>query len=187
MEIMTIKDEIKQLKEIKNAIIMAHYYAPAEVLELADYVGDSYYLAKTATETKAEVVVFAGVSFMGESVKILNPEKTVLMPDITADCPMAHMAEISKIEELKNTYEDLAVVCYINSTAKLKCHSDVCVTSSNAVKIVNNDGTTSFLPNQNIFLAALIVAVILAVVLLLIGFLSTNKNKESMQTETSNQ
>lgn len=145
MEIMTIKDEIKQLKEIKNAIIMAHYYAPAEVLELADYVGDSYYLAKTATETKAEVVVFAGVSFMGESVKILNPEKTVLMPDITADCPMAHMAEISKIEEMRNTYEDLAVVCYINSTAKLKCHSDVCVTSSNAVKIVKN------LPNKNIF------------------------------------
>ncbi len=142
---MTIKEQITQLKEAKNAIILAHYYAPGEVQELADYVGDSYYLAKAATETDAEVVVFAGVSFMGESVKILNPEKTVLMPDITADCPMAHMADINRIEELKMQYKDLAVVCYINSTARLKCHSDVCVTSSNAVKIVKN------LPNKNIF------------------------------------
>lgn len=142
---MTIKEEINRLKETKNAIILAHYYAPREVQELADYVGDSYYLAKAATETDADVVVFAGVSFMGESVKILNPEKTVLMPDITADCPMAHMADINRIEELKAQYEDLAVVCYINSTARLKCHSDVCVTSSNAVKIVKN------LPNKNIF------------------------------------
>lgn len=142
---MIIREEINKLKEVKNAIIMAHYYAPAEVQELADYVGDSFYLAKAATQTDAEVIVFAGVSFMGESVKILNPEKTVLMPDITADCPMAHMAEASRIEELKKQYEDLAVVCYINSTARLKCHSDTCVTSSNAVKIVKN------LPNKNIF------------------------------------
>lgn len=145
MVAMTIRKEINKLKEEKNAIILAHYYAPGEVQELADYVGDSYYLAKAATTTNADVVVFAGVSFMGESVKILNPEKTVLMPDITADCPMAHMAHIDRIEELRKQYEDLAVVCYINSTAKLKCHSDVCVTSSNAVKIVKN------LPNKNIF------------------------------------
>lgn len=145
MVAMTIREEINKLKEEKNAIILAHYYAPGEVQELADYVGDSYYLAKVATTTNADVVVFAGVSFMGESVKILNPEKTVLMPDITADCPMAHMAHIDRIEELRKQYEDLAVVCYINSTAKLKCHSDVCVTSSNAVKIVKN------LPNKNIF------------------------------------
>ena len=145
MVAMTIREEINKLKKEKNAIILAHYYAPGEVQELADYVGDSYYLAKVATTTNADVVVFAGVSFMGESVKILNPEKTVLMPDITADCPMAHMAHIDRIEELRKQYEDLAVVCYINSTAKLKCHSDVCVTSSNAVKIVKN------LPNKNIF------------------------------------
>lgn len=145
MVAMTIREEINKLKEEKNAIILAHYYAPGEVQELADYVGDSYYLAKVATTTNADVVVFAGVSFMGESVKILNPEKAVLMPDITADCPMAHMAHIDRIEELRKQYEDLAVVCYINSTAKLKCHSDVCVTSSNAVKIVKN------LPNKNIF------------------------------------
>jgi len=91
------------------------------------------------------VVVFCGVSFMGESAKMLNPEKTVLMPDLTADCPMAHMAHVAKIKELREKYKDLAVVCYINSTAELKSYSDVCVTSSNAVKIVKN------LPNQNIF------------------------------------
>lgn len=82
---------------------------------------------------------------MGESAKILNPEKTVLMPDMSADCPMAHMADAEKIKEMREKYEDLAVVCYINSTAELKCHSDVCVTSSNAVKIVKA------LPNKNIF------------------------------------
>lgn len=142
---MSIKEQINELKRSKNAIILAHYYAPAKVQELADYVGDSYYLAKVVTTTDAEIVVFAGVSFMGESVKILNPEKTVLMPDMNADCPMAHMADINRIEELRKQYDDLAVVCYINSTAKLKCHSDVCVTSSNAIKIVKN------LPNKNIF------------------------------------
>lgn len=142
---MTIREKINDLKKEKNAIILAHYYAPAEVQEIADYVGDSFYLAKMAATTDADIVVFAGVYFMGESAKVLCPEKTVLMPDLTADCPMAHMVEIEKIEELKKQYDDLAVVCYINSTAKLKCHSDVCVTSSNAVKIVKN------LPNKNIF------------------------------------
>ena len=140
-----IVNEINTLKKEKNAIILAHYYAPGEVQALADYVGDSYYLAKVAKNTDADVVVFCGVGFMGESVKLLNPDKKVLMPDITADCPMAHMADIAKIEELRAQYEDLAVVCYINSTAALKCHSDVCVTSSNALKIVKS------LPNKNIF------------------------------------
>ena len=137
--------EIQQLKKEKNAIILAHYYVNEELQALADYVGDSFYLAKVAKGTDADVVVFCGASFMGESAKMLNPEKTVLMPDITADCPMAHMAQIAKIKELREMYEDLAVVCYINSTAELKSYSDVCVTSSNAVKIVKN------LPNQNIF------------------------------------
>lgn len=140
-----IINEIQKLKKEKNAIILAHYYANEELQRLADYVGDSFYLAKVAKGTDADVVVFCGVSFMGESAKMLNPEKTVLMPDITADCPMAHMAQVEKIKELREKYEDLAVVCYINSTAELKSHSDVCVTSSNAVKIVKN------LPNQNIF------------------------------------
>ena len=116
-----------------------------ELQALADYVGDSFYLAKVAKETDADVVVFCGVSFMGESAKLLNPDKTVLMPDILADCPMAHMAQVEKIKEYREKYEDLAVVCYINSTAELKSCSDVCVTSSNAVDIVRK------LPNQNIF------------------------------------
>lgn len=137
--------EIQKLKKEKNAIILAHYYVNEELQALADYVGDSFYLAKVAKGTDADVVVFCGVSFMGESAKMLNPEKTVLMPDLTADCPMAHMAQVAKIQELREKYEDLAVVCYINSTAELKSYSDVCVTSSNAVKIVKN------LPNRNIF------------------------------------
>ncbi|MDD5901619.1 MAG: quinolinate synthase NadA [Lachnospiraceae bacterium] len=137
--------EIQQLKKEKNAIILAHYYVNDELQALADYVGDSFYLAKVAKETDADVVVFCGVSFMGESAKLLNPDKTVLMPDILADCPMAHMAQVKKIKEYREKYENLAVVCYINSTAELKSCSDVCVTSSNAVDIVRK------LPNQNIF------------------------------------
>ena len=128
-------NEINTLKKEKNAVILAHYYATNEVQEIADYIGDSYYLAKVAKSTDADIIVFCGVSFMGESAKILNPDKTVLMPDMLADCPMAHMAEIETIEKMRASYEDLAVVCYINSTAELKCHSDVCVTSSNAVHL----------------------------------------------------
>ena len=140
-----LQNRIKQLKQEKNAVILAHYYVHDEVQEIADYIGDSFYLSKVATKTDADTIVFCGVSFMGESTKILNPEKTVLMPDETADCPMAHMAAIDRIEELRKEYPDLAVVCYINSTAELKCHADVCVTSSNAIRIVKA------LPNKNIF------------------------------------
>lgn len=140
-----VKERILELKKEKNAVILAHYYAPAEAQELADFVGDSFYLAKVAKKSAADIIVFCGVSFMGESAKILNPEKKVLMPDLRADCPMAHMVSSGKIEEMKNKYEDLAVVCYINSTAELKRQSDVCVTSSNAVKIVKA------LPERNIF------------------------------------
>ena len=140
-----LQNRIKQLKQEKNAVILAHYYVHDEVQEIADYIGDSFYLSKVATKTDADTIVFCGVSFMGESAKILNPEKTVLMPDETADCPMAHMADIDRIEELRKEYPDLAVVCYINSTAELKCHADVCVTSSNAIRIVKA------LPNKNIF------------------------------------
>lgn len=140
-----MKNKIEQLKKAKNAVILAHYYAPADVQEIADYVGDSFYLAKIARQSDADMLVFCGVSFMGESAKILNPDKKVLMPDLNADCPMAHMVADGIIEEMRNRYEDLAVVCYINSTAALKCRSDVCVTSSNAVRIVKA------LPNKNIF------------------------------------
>lgn len=140
-----MKNQIKKLKKEKNAVVLAHYYAPAEVQEIADYVGDSFYLAKVAKQSTADVIVFCGVYFMGESAKILNPDKKVLMPDLSADCPMAHMVADGIIEEMRKKYDDLAVVCYINSTAALKCQSDVCVTSSNAVKIVKS------LPNKNIF------------------------------------
>ncbi len=140
-----MKDKINQLKKEKNAVILAHYYAPHEIQEIADHVGDSFYLAKVAKQSCADIIVFCGVSFMGESAKILNPDKKVLMPDITADCPMAHMVRDGLIAEMRERYEDLAVVCYINSTAELKCQSDVCVTSSNAVDIVRA------LPNKHIF------------------------------------
>ena len=140
-----LKEQIFTLKKEKNAVILAHYYAPAEAQEVADYVGDSFYLAKIAKKSAADMIVFCGVSFMGESAKILNPDKKVLMPDLRADCAMAHMVAKGKIEEMRKKYEDLAVVCYINSTAELKCQSDVCVTSSNAIKIVKA------LPNKNIF------------------------------------
>lgn len=140
-----MKEQIQKLKKEKNAVILTHYYAPAEAQEVADYVGDSFYLAKIAKKSTADIIVFCGVSFMGESAKILNPDKKVLMPDLTADCPMAHMVAPGLIQKMREKYEDLAVVCYINSTAELKCQSDVCVTSSNAVKIVRS------LPNKNIF------------------------------------
>lgn len=140
-----LKDKIKKLKEEKNAVILAHYYVEPEVQEIADYVGDSFYLAKIAKAEKADTIVFCGVEFMGESAKILSPEKTVLMPDASADCPMAHMATVENVLKMKKEYDDLAVVCYINSSARLKTVSDVCVTSANALKIVNA------LPNKNIY------------------------------------
>lgn len=142
---MTVREEIEQLKQEKNAVILAHYYVRPEVQEIADYIGDSFYLSKIAAGLKEQTIVFCGVSFMGESAKVLSPGKTVLMPDASADCAMAHMADAETIRRMREKYDDLAVVCYINSTAELKRHSDVCVTSANAVKIVKA------LPNRNIF------------------------------------
>ena len=141
----SIAAEIAQLKKEHNAAILAHYYVNDEVQSIADYIGDSFYLSKIAKDIKEKTIVFCGVSFMGESAKIMNPDKTVLMPDELADCPMAHMADPARIKALKEEYPDLAVVCYINSTAELKTYSDVCVTSSNALKIVKK------LPNKHIF------------------------------------
>ena len=141
---MTKQEEIKQLKLEKDAVLLAHYYVPAEVQEIADYVGDSFYLSKVASKLTNKVLVFCGVSFMGESGKLLNSDKAVLMPDASADCPMAHMVTKAEIDDVRARYEDLAVVCYINSTAEIKSWSDVCVTSANAVQIVKK------LPNQNI-------------------------------------
>ena len=142
---LSLKEEIEQLKKEKNAVILAHYYVPDDVQEVADYIGDSFYLSKIAKNIGADLIVFAGVSFMGESAKILNPKKKVLLPDRYADCAMAHMASVDKVKKMREQVEDLAVVCYINSTAEIKQYADVCVTSSNAVKIVKA------LPQKNIF------------------------------------
>lgn len=141
-------DLIKQLREIKkqrDAVILAHYYVDEEVQAVADYVGDSFYLSKLAVTLKEKTICLCGVQFMGESAKLLNPDKTVVIPDENADCPMAHMVEVERIKEVRATYEDVAVVCYINSTANIKQYADVCVTSSNAEKVVRA------LPNKNIF------------------------------------
>ena len=149
---MSIEDQIIELKKEKNAVILAHYYVSDEVQAIADYIGDSFYLSKKAKELTEDVIVYCGVSFMGESAKILNPQKMVLMPDMKADCAMAHMADLRKIKEMKEQYEDLAVVCYINSTAEIKTYSDVCVTSANAVKIVRNlkEKNIFFIPDGNL-------------------------------------
>ncbi len=141
----TVLNRIKQLKKEKDVVILAHYYTDGQIQALADYVGDSYYLSKIATEVEQNTILFCGVSFMGESAKLLNPKKTVIMPDNYADCPMAHMADLDKIKKVREQYKDVAVVCYINSTAEIKAASDVCVTSANAVKIVKA------LPNRNIY------------------------------------
>ncbi|MFQ9208949.1 MAG: quinolinate synthase NadA [Clostridium fessum] len=140
-----IKQRIETLKKEKDAVILAHYYVDGEVQEIADYVGDSYYLAELATTVPQKTIIFCGVSFMGESAKILSPEKTVIMADRSADCPMAHMVEVEKIREVRKEYPDVAVVCYVNSMAEIKAESDVCVTSSNALKIMKK------LPNKDIF------------------------------------
>ena len=108
---MSIVEDILRLKKEKNAVILAHYYVDEDVQEIADYIGDSFYLSKVATKVDADAIIFAGVEFMGESAKILNPTKRVFMPDATADCPMAHMATREEIRLIKEQYEDVAVVC----------------------------------------------------------------------------
>ena len=117
--------KIQDLKKEKNAVIMAHYYVDDKVQELADFVGDSYYLSEMATKVDADIIVLCGVSFMGESAKILNPDKKVLIPAVDADCPMAHMADTEKIAKIRQQYDDVAVVCYVNFTVERKSCSDV--------------------------------------------------------------
>ena len=126
--------EIQELKKEKDAVILAHYYVDGSIQEIADYVGDSFALAKAAVEDPRKTIVFCGVTFMGQSASILNPDKTVLVPADDAVCPMALMVDPAEIREMREKYEDLAVVCYINSMAETKALVDVCVTSSNAVK-----------------------------------------------------
>ncbi|MDD4160671.1 MAG: quinolinate synthase NadA [Synergistaceae bacterium] len=147
-----VKEKILELKKERDAAILAHYYVPGEVQEIADQVGDSYYLSVIASQIKEKVILFCGVSFMAESVKIMNPDKTVLMPDTGAECPMVRMVSADDIKKVRDRYKDLAVVCYINSTSEVKAHSDVCVTSSNALKVVRSmpEKNIFFIPDENL-------------------------------------
>lgn len=144
---MNIIDEILRLKKEKNALILAHYYQNDEVQEIADFVGDSYYLSKIAKDSKENTLVFCGVDFMAESAKILSPDKKVLIPVKEAGCLMADMVNVEGLLKLKEKYKDAAIVTYINSSTEVKAISDVIVTSSNALKIVEN------LPQKNIIFA----------------------------------
>ena len=144
--------KIQQLKIEKDAIILAHYYERPEIQDIADYVGDSYYLSKIARDCKESTIVFCGVKFMAESAKILSPQKTVLLPNIDAGCPMAEMADADTLAKVKEEHPNAAVVCYINSTAEVKALCDVSVTSSSAVKIIENIDKDEiiFLPDKNL-------------------------------------
>lgn len=152
MEDKLIAEEIKKLKEEKNAIILAHFYTRREVREVADFVGDSLSLCKEAVNSNAEVIVFAGVHFMAESASILSPEKSVLLPVPDAGCPMADMVTVEALRAEKEKHPDAAVVCYVNSSAAVKAESDICCTSSNAVNVVNSieNREVIFVPDRNL-------------------------------------
>ncbi|MBC8080834.1 MAG: quinolinate synthase NadA [Gorillibacterium sp.] len=133
-----LKERILQLKKEKNAIILAHYYQRDEIQEIADFRGDSFLLAQKAASTDADVIVFCGVHFMGESAKILAPGKIVVIPDERAGCPMADMVSVEGLRALKQEHPHAAVVAYINTSAEVKAETDVCCTSANAVQVVNS-------------------------------------------------
>lgn len=131
-------DEIKKLKKEKNAIILTHCYQNPEIDEVSDFVGDSFYLSKKAKETNADIVVFAGVYFMAQSAKLLNPEKKVLLPNMNSGCLMADMINADLLKKFKEKYPNIPAVCYINSTAEVKAGCDICCTSSNAIKVIKS-------------------------------------------------
>ena len=145
-------ERVARLKRERDAVVLAHYYVPAATQQLADYVGDSFYLARLARTLECETIVLCGVSFMAESVKLLNPGRRVLLPEPAADCPMAHMVRREDVDAVRAAHDDLAVVCYINSTAEIKTWADVCVTSSNAVKVVRGlpQRDILFIPDMNL-------------------------------------
>ena len=131
-----MKAEIERLKKERKAVILAHNYTRGEVQDVADYTGDSLELARRATQVDADVIVFCGVYFMAETAAILNPDKTVLIPDPSAGCPMADMITGAQLRELKAKHPGAVAVCYVNSTAEVKAECDLCVTSGNAEKVM---------------------------------------------------
>ncbi len=148
-----LQQQVKQLKKEKNAIILAHYYQEPEIQEIADFIGDSLELAKKAAQTDAKIIVFAGVHFMAETAKILNPSKKVLLPDLNAGCSLAESCPPDAFRKLKEEYPDHMVVTYINCSAEIKTLSDIVCTSSNAEKIINSipeDKPIIFAPDKNL-------------------------------------
>ena len=135
---MDLIKEINKLKAEKNAIILTHCYQNIEIDTVSDYVGDSLYLSKMAEKSNADIIVFAGVYFMAQSAKILSPNKKVLLPNINSGCLMADMINEKNLIEFKEKYPNIPVVCYINSTAEVKAHCDICCTSSNAIEVVKS-------------------------------------------------
>lgn len=131
-------EKINKLKKEKNAVILAHCYQNVEIDEVADYVGDSLYLSQMAAKTNADIIIFAGVYFMAQTAKILNPSRKVLLPRLESGCRMADMITLDQLREFKSKYTKMPTVCYINSTAEVKSECDICCTSSNAVKIVDS-------------------------------------------------
>lgn len=147
-----IQERILQLKKEKDVCILAHCYQTHDILEVADYVGDSFGLAQKAAKTDSKSVMMCGVRFMAETVKILCPEKTVLLPEADAGCPMAEVLDRDMLSQLKERYPGYAVVAYINTTAELKTLCDVCVTSSSAPKIIKRmpENKILFIPDRNL-------------------------------------
>lgn len=147
-----LQNSVMELKKARNAVILAHNYQIDEVQDVADYVGDSFGLSRIAANVDAEVIVFCGVHFMAESAAILAPGKTVLLPEILAGCPMADMVTVEALREKKKKHPRATVVTYVNSSAAVKAESDICVTSSNAVEVVNSLDTEEilFVPDQNL-------------------------------------
>lgn len=147
-----IQERILRLKQEKNACILAHCYQTHDILEVADYVGDSFGLAQNASKTDCSTVIMCGVRFMAEMVKILSPEKRVLLPKAEAGCPMAEQLDPEMLRQLQTAYPDYTTVAYINTTAELKTLCDVCVTSSSAVKIIRNMDAEKilFIPDCNL-------------------------------------